>query len=509
MGFPTLEKSGFVAANGQPLRAQAATPTAAESAPAYAAASQGRRVSGWRVSGGGPNVTTLWGLSTIRERSRDRARNDAWGKAAPERIVSNMVGTGITALPLGGTESWRKRARALWEISMTEMDADGVLDGYGLQALAVRAWMESGEVFVRARYRRPSDGLAVPFQVQILEAEHCPEDWNQMNGANEIRAGIEFTPYGKRAAYWLYPRHPNDGVMTGQSQQPVRVPAEQIIHLYEPLRPGQLRGIPDAASVLLRMRNVDGFDDATLDRQTMAAQITMVVKSPLGADVMGVQEATDAGAAGTSDDGVPEIGLEPGTTLTLAEGEEAQFPTYPDAGANYPDYMRQQMLAVCAAYGVPYEVLVGDMRNVSDRTLRVIINEFRRRIEQRQWLYLIPQYCAQVRRWWLAQAVLSGALDAPGYDDPMKRRDYERVRWIPQGWPYMHPVQDVQAKALEVENRFVSRDDVILERGDDPAGVDASIKESETRAARMNIALPPIAAKPPAPGNSADTGSQT
>ena len=46
------------------------------------------------------------------------------------------------------------------------------------------------------------------------------------------------------------------------------------------------------------------------------------------------------------------------------------------------------------------------------------------------------------------------------------------VTWAPQGWAYIHPVQDVQAKQLEVQSGFRSRSSVIVERGDDPEKVD-------------------------------------
>ena len=53
-----------------------------------------------------------------------------------------------------------------------------------------------------------------------------------------------------------------------------RVPASEVLHLYEPLRPGQLRGQPLLANVLLRMFHLDKFDDATLLRQEIANLFT-------------------------------------------------------------------------------------------------------------------------------------------------------------------------------------------------------------------------------------------
>ena len=40
----------------------------------------------------------------------------------------------------------------------------------------------------------------------------------------------------------------------------------------------------------------------------------------------------------------------------------------------------------------------------------------------------------------------------PGYGS--NPRPYQRTRWTPQGWPYLHPVQDVQARRDEVLGFF-------------------------------------------------------
>lgn len=97
-------------------------------------------------------------------------------------------------------------------------------------------------------------------------------------------------------------------------------------------------------------------------------------------------------------------------------------------------------------------MLTGDLRNVDDRVIRVVLNEFRRRIEQRQFGVFVHQMCRPVRAAWLDMAVLAGAIALPDY--PRQRRAYLRTRWVPQGWSYLHPVQDVQARRMEVRAGF-------------------------------------------------------
>ncbi|WP_082267296.1 hypothetical protein [Burkholderia thailandensis] len=66
-------------------------------------------------------------------------------------------------------------------------------------------------------------------------------------------------------------------------------------------------------------------------------------------------------------------------------------------------------------------MLTGDLRDVSDRVLRVILNEFRRTIEQLQWNVFIHQFCRKVWRWWVDACALSGAMPMPDYYPPASR----------------------------------------------------------------------------------------
>jgi len=289
-----------------------------------------------------------------------------------------------------------------------EADADGVTDIYGLQALSCRAGYESGECFIRIRIRRPEDGLTVPMQLQALESEFVPYDKNELlKNGNRIMAGIEFNPIGQRVAYWMYPNHPGDGriMPAAASNVPVRVPASQVLHIFEQLRPGQIRGVPVLAPVLAKLTALDEFDDAVLFRQEVSNLFAGFITKPAPEDP--VIDPVTGQVVETDQDGfTPMVGLEPGSMQELLPGEEVNFSEPPDAGNTYPDFMRQQLQASAAGAGLPYEVLTGDLRGVNDRVIRVVLNEFRRRIEQRQFGVYVHQLCRPVRAVWLDMAYI-------------------------------------------------------------------------------------------------------
>ncbi len=450
----------------------------------YDAAGYGRRLRGWVAPSSGPNLA-IQGLETLRNRARDAMRNE-WSGAAGARVwVTNLIGTGIIPRPTTPDAKLKAKLSALWDGWVALADADSVLDFYGLQTLATRSWIGSGEVFIRLRPRRIGDGMDVPLQVQVLESDLLPnlnvDTWPGMQPGNRIRSGIELDRIGRRVAYWMYKSHPGDRYLTAPASLAdlSRVDAASVLHLYEPIRPGQLRGVSDFSAVLAKLRGVMDFDDAVLERQKLANLFTLFITrggmgDPALNPVTGM--ATSYGPTGA-----PLAALEPGISQELMPGEDVKFSDPPDAGANYAEFMRQQHLGVAAGAGTPHELMTGDLKDVSDRTLRVIIQEFRRHCEQRQWQILIPQLCRPVRAAWADAAVLAGQLT------PAEGIEAKRVTWQPQGWAYIHPVQDAQGKAIEVKSGARSRSSWISERGDDPDQVDQERAADDAREKRLGI----------------------
>jgi lambda family phage portal protein len=245
-------------------------------APIYDGVGGGRRALAWSVGNPGAVAALLTTQNELRAKSRDLVRRNAWANAALESYVANAIGTGIKPQSMVLDATLREVLQALWRDWTVTADAAGLTDFYGLQALACRAMLEGGEALVRLRYRRPEDGLPVAMQIQVLEAEHLPVTLNSKaaNG-NLIRAGIEFDRLGRRVAYHLYRSHPEDGTLAPMSGEgglaTVRIDAAEILHLFRPLRPGQIRGEPWLARALVKLNELDQYDDAELVRKKTAA----------------------------------------------------------------------------------------------------------------------------------------------------------------------------------------------------------------------------------------------
>ena len=268
----------------------------------------------WIPGAIGPNAASLGDLGLVRARSRDLVHENGYAQAGVDAIVSNIVGDGIAPQFTTPDADFNKALGEAFLEWTDEADADGRLDFYGLQALAVRSMVEGGDSFTRFRVRLPSDGLSVPFQLQILEAEFCAETMNgpsPNDNGNMVRCGVEFSLIGQRVAYWLTQQHPFDAFLGAAfpSLSPVSVPATEVAHLAQLTRPGQIRGEPWLARAIVRLHDWSKYDDAQLMRQQIANMfVGFRTKDP--SETQG-DEDDALGVVGATPEGVGLAPLEP------------------------------------------------------------------------------------------------------------------------------------------------------------------------------------------------------
>lgn len=458
--------------------------------PAYPQAGRGRRFAGFGSTRAGVNAALLGNIELLRDRAHQLMRENPYIWKGVETYVGNLVGNGITPQSRVKNDALRQAIHERWTAWTKDADADGRTDFYGIQRLVARGKALSGEVFVRIRPRLLTDGLAVPLQLQVLEADHCPV-WKTetLPNGNVIRAGIEFNAIGKRVAYWLYREHPSDGIgLAGGSSNAdlVRVPAEQVLHIFDAVRPGQLRGEPRLARVLLTASDLELYDNAELKRKQLAATITGWIKKALGMDgTPVVDNDAEADAAG-----VIEQKLEPGTLQLLNDGEDVVIAPAADVGQSYEAFERRTLLRMAAGMGITYEQLTGDMLNVNYSSARVALIEFRRLCEQDVFTGFVPQLCDPVFRAFMTAAVQHGLLPGLGIREFSRNvAVYSAVNWVMTKWDWIDPQKEITAFRESVRCGFQTRSSIIRSLGEDPEQVDREMAADQARADALSLLL--------------------
>lgn len=424
-----------------------------------------RALSEWKPQGGSADADTLDDLPSLRERSRDLVRNAPIAGGAIATVVSNVAGTGLTlqstvdaeALGLSDDEAsaWQSDVERRWRLwsESTSCDVTRRQTFYGLQSLALRTALESGDVFVLTpMLRRP--GLSAALALQLIEADRvCNKDFTPDTA--QRAGGVEMDSFGAPVAYHVLRQHPGD--LRRLSLEWDRVPAygsrtqrRNALHLYTQLRPAQTRGVPYLAAVIEPLKQLERYTDAEIMAAVVAGMFSVFVKSE-GDGLSPLDSAIGAntgnGTAAAKWDGKLGNGL----VIDLAAGESIETADPGRPNANFDPFVSAIIKQIGMALELPFEVLMKHFSSSYSASRAAMLDAWRFFRNRRDWL--AEQLCRPVYELWLDDAVASGAVAAPGYfADPLVRKAYLGARWVGDAPGSIDPAKDATAaeKRLEI-----------------------------------------------------------
>ena len=76
-------------------------------------------------------------------------------------------------------------------------------------------------------------------------------------------------------------------------------------------------------------------------------------------------------------------------------------------------------------------------------------------------------------------------IDLPNY--AKRRREYQSVKWIPQGWQWVDPLKETEAMKSAIRSGLMSRSEAISANGYDAEDVDREIAADNTRADELGL----------------------
>ena len=118
----------------------------------------------------------------------------------------------------------------------------------------------NGEAFVHLEI----DPATAALQLRLWNVNQVDRSMNRdIGGGFRVVAGVEFDPRGRRVAYHV---RENPDAPFATNYGTIRVPAEDVLHVFEPLFPGQARGLSWLAPSLTRIAEIDKGEDANLAR---------------------------------------------------------------------------------------------------------------------------------------------------------------------------------------------------------------------------------------------------
>lgn len=491
-----------IACGPEARRLAAAAAVKAPAKRAYAGAAWGRTMSDWMTLSTSADAELHIGLRALRNRSRDLARNNEYATNAFRQITNNVVGQGIrfqAQVPMRRGTALDKVTNDRIERAWTRWTRKefchtaGRMSFSAMERAVIRSVAINGEILVR-KVRRSFGGSAVPFALELISPDQLVDQWSGYKPtSNEIRMGVEVDEWQRPVAYWLYPRHPGDNQVQSAvtSNQYIRVPAEEVIHVGLFDEPWQTRCVPWLHAAIVKLRHMGGYEEAEIVAARGSSAIMGIIESP-------EMDLPDPDQDDSDDvvDGEAVWDMSPGLVKKLGPGEKFTGfnPSRPNTAMD--PFMRYMLRSAACGAGMSYETLSGDysQSNFSSSRMAMMPERDHWRILQR---WLIETFHQAVYEAWLDAAVMAGVLNLPAYE--LQPDLYCSVRWMPRGWDWIDP-KEVTFQKEAIRGGLATLESTLAAKGLDVEDVLDARRRELDYAAELGLELDtnPAQAKAPA-----------
>lgn len=443
------------------------------------ASTQTRDLAAWNPSRLSADSDILPDWPKMVARSRDLDRNDGIASGAIQTIVDNVAGTGfrLSARPnyvaLGKPKSWAdgwsRATEALfysWYWS-TECHAGDSLTGDQITSIMLRGSLTNGESLALPLWLPERGDWAT--KIQLVEADRLSQPAGRPATA-AMRGGIEFDAFGAPIAYHFSKRHPGDHLGDGGGlQEWERVPRRtdfgrlRVLHVFDPERPEQSRGVPILAAVLPEFKQAGRYAKAELDAAVANALIAAIIETPL--DPVEVAEMLKDPKSPYLD-GWSKHSVTMGSSLVakLYPGEKLNSFNPGRPATSFDPFMSAVYRRIGVRLGLSQELLLRDFTKSNYSSARAALLECWRSFNRRRdWLG--TTWLDRIYALWLEEAVNAGRVDAP--DFYANRAAYQRCRWIGPGRGWVDPVKEAQAAQIRIDAGLSTYEDECAEQGRD------------------------------------------
>lgn len=448
------------------------------------------------------NINTLVATEApiIRVRVQQLVRDFPFFARACKVMVNYTVGTGITYHPMILDNNGRLNTKLnsaledAWSFWGDEIDPQGMLDVYGMQALAKRQEVESGE-FICVLTRSNNPNRYLPIGLRFYESDYLTSRyardaqgnllWDASSGIippnipTAILSGVEYnTITGEVLAYHLADPHGYTVL------PPVRVPAQYVAHGFDVLRPNQKRGISCFVTAILIAHSLGEIMNAELDAQQMAAKWLAFIET---ADAQGFQQMRQIQTNSKYPEKNQKIQyIQNAIVEYLRPGEKMNFSASNRPGTNFEPFVKLILRMIAIVTDQSYEILSGDYSGLSYSNLKAIRNDMIEAYDSIQNRHIF-QFCKPVQKWFLDTLFLSGKVPMPGY--VQNPAPYFKAFWQSAGHRSIDPLREGKANTEAMKTLVMSPQEVCRARGKDLDDVLAEFSVAQKKAEALGIDL--------------------
>lgn len=434
----------------------------------------------WNVSANSPDEDLLINLEDLRAKSRHLYMNNDLAGAALKKMRTKIVGSGLLPKPtinytyLGMDKEKAKELERIiknkfnaWALSANS-DASRMLSFYELQSLLQLSWIMNGDAFA-IPIRKKRKGVNIELCIQLIEADRVI---NPIGETNEyIKSGIEYDEQGELKKYYIASTHPGDSFKYTVKGYPAfnSLGRKNILHIFEPERIGQRRGVPILGSIIFSLKQLGKYKSSELTAAVINAMIGLIVESE---DVDDDGFAGKFGIGGEDDtEEVPkkveqQITLDHGTMVVGKPGEKIKEFSTTRPNKNFKEFVEAIYEEIGANLEISKEVLMSSFKN-SYSAAKASLEEAHKRFQVSRKI-LERTFCQPVYEEFILDLIKNGDIDCPRFfEDESVRYAFTRCIWVGAGKSSLDPLKDANANAKELENFTISRSIIAATSGYD------------------------------------------
>lgn len=379
---------------------------------------------------------------TVRQRLVKNSRYERGSNGYYAGIIrthTNMiVGVGPTLRMLTGNTKFNQLVEREWYAWSQAMQLRRKL------WCLCHARTQDGESFA-IMVTNPNVRHNVMLDLVLIETEQCQTPFLPYAERGYID-GIRFDEWNNPVSYDVLPYHPGSNWLY-QYQDPIQIPAEQVLHWFKLERPGQHRSIPDLTPTLTTGAIGRRFREATVAAAETAASISALIHAqiPPNSD-QEIEDLRDGFA----------MELERRIAMAIPFGWDVDQMKGEHPNAEYGDFNRSLISEQARPISMPYNAAACDSSTYSFASGKLDTLCYRSELNVERVdcndLVLDPLFAAWFREW----TILADRRDIP----PSHQWD----------WP-AHPVIDAEAEGRATD-KSLRNGTMTLRRAYSDAGMD-------------------------------------
>jgi capsid protein len=211
----------------------------------------------------------------ILRKARYFEANNAIANRLLDLLEQYTVGpNGLVYVPASSDTKWNANLKAWMEDWYQFPEVSSLFNWGTTQTVGVRSWGVDGECFIKLTNGKVREGKQSFPRIQLLES-HRIETPPMLMSNTDVVDGLQLDPNGRTLGY-----HVNLGGVFDERFE--FVPAENMVHLWEPSRPGQLRGLSLFYPILNDLHDLDDLQLLEIDAAKDNASITRIIQTKTG-----------------------------------------------------------------------------------------------------------------------------------------------------------------------------------------------------------------------------------